>query len=82
MLVLTRKANQSVIIGDDIEVIVLETKGDTAKIGIIAPKRVKVYRQEVYAAIKAENQRAAEMTAPETASTLLKKILRARGQDG
>lgn len=81
MLVLSRKTNQSVMIGDDIEVIVLETKGDTAKIGIVAPRDVKVYRQEIYLAIKEENRRSAEQTAPDqalSAGELLKEALKRR----
>lgn len=81
MLVLSRKINQSVMIGDDIEVIVLETKGDTAKLGIVAPRDVKVFRQEIYLAIKDENQRSAQPTAVETASSLLKDALNRRQQN-
>lgn len=78
MLVLSRKINQSVMIGDDIEVIVLETKGDTAKLGIVAPRDVKVYRQEIYLAIKAENQKSAQPAAIESATSLLKDVLKQR----
>ncbi|HEY9720666.1 MAG TPA: carbon storage regulator CsrA [Oscillatoriaceae cyanobacterium] len=78
MLVLSRKINQSVMIGDDIEVIVLETKGDTAKLGIVAPRDVKVFRQEIYLAIKAENQLSAQPSAAETAGSLLKDALSRR----
>ncbi|MEB3285192.1 MAG: carbon storage regulator CsrA [Candidatus Sericytochromatia bacterium] len=79
MLVLSRKINQSVMIGDDIEVILLETKGDTAKIGIVAPNDVKVYRQEIYQAIKAENLRATQNPATvDAASSLLKNVLHNR----
>lgn len=78
MLVLSRKINQSVMIGDDIEVIVLETKGDTAKLGIVAPASVKVYRQEIYLTIRAENQRAAQAQEVESASSLMKDVLEKR----
>ena len=78
MLVLSRKINQSVMIGDDIQVIVLETKGDTAKLGIVAPSDVKVFRQEIYLAIKAENQKSAQPAAVDAASSLLKKALEKR----
>jgi carbon storage regulator len=78
MLVLSRKINQSVMIGDDIQVIVLETKGDTAKLGIVAPSDVKVFRQEIYLAIKAENQKSAQPAAVDAASSLLKQALQAR----
>lgn len=67
------------MIGDDIEVILLETKGDTAKIGIVAPNDVKVYRQEIYQAIKAENLRATQNPATvDAASSLLKNVLHNR----
>jgi carbon storage regulator len=79
VLVLSRKINQSVMIGDDIEIILLETKGDTAKIGIVAPDDVKIYRQEIYQAIKAENIRATENPATlDVASSLLKSALKRR----
>jgi carbon storage regulator len=48
MLVLTRKANQSIMIGDDIEVFVLSTAGDKVRIGITAPRDIPVFRQEIY----------------------------------
>ena len=52
MLALSRKANESIIIGNDIEITILEVKGEQVKIGIKAPKSVPVYREEVYAQIK------------------------------
>ena len=67
------------MIGDDIEIILLETKGDTAKIGIVAPRDVKVFRQEIYQAIKAENQKSAQAAATvDAASSLLKSVLKQR----
>lgn len=60
MLVLARKKGESIIIGDDIEIVVLETEGETVRIGINAPKQVPVYRQEVYMAIKNSNTEAAK----------------------
>ncbi len=59
MLILARRMNERIIIGDDIEVAVLDIKGDQVKIGIRAPENVKVYRQEVFEAIQEENRRAA-----------------------
>lgn len=79
MLVLSRKINQSVMIGDDIEIILLETKGDTAKIGIVAPRDVKVFRQEIYLAIKDENQKSSQAPIKvEDASSLLKDLVKKR----
>ena len=60
MLILSRKENESIMIGDQIEVSVVDIKGEQVKIGIRAPKNVKVYRQEVYQAIQQENIEAAK----------------------
>ena len=66
MLVLTRKANQSIMIGDDIEVSVLAIMGEKVRIGISAPREVPVFRQEVYVEIQEEGPRpAAEAPVPE-----------------
>jgi carbon storage regulator len=51
MLVLTRKTNQSIMIGDDIEVSILSVAGDKVRIGIDAPRDIAVFRKEVYIAI-------------------------------
>jgi carbon storage regulator len=59
MLVLTRRANQSIVIGNDIVVTVLEVRGDQVRLGIRAPRHVTVNREEVHAAIEAENRQAA-----------------------
>ncbi len=56
MLVLTRKSNQSIMIGDDIEVSILGIVGDKVRVGIKAPRDVPVFRQEVYLEIKSEQQ--------------------------
>ena len=58
MLILSRKVNEKVVIGDDITVSIIEIRGDQVRIGIDAPKKVKVFRQEVYDAIKDENKAA------------------------
>ncbi|MFP4483429.1 MAG: carbon storage regulator CsrA [Spirochaetaceae bacterium] len=68
MLILARRMNERIIIDDNIEVAVLDIKGDQVKIGIRAPKNVKVYRQEVFEAIQAENRRAAETSSRELPS--------------
>ncbi|MCW3488760.1 carbon storage regulator CsrA [Dethiobacter alkaliphilus] len=59
MLVLTRKAGENLIIGNNILIKVLEVKGDTVKIGIEAPKEVAIHREEVHEAIKQANRAAA-----------------------
>ena len=55
MLVLTRKTNQSIMIGDEVEVTVLAVSRDKIRLGITAPKEVPVYRKEVYLSIKNES---------------------------
>ena len=55
MLVLTRKRNQSIMIGDDIEVTVLSTTGDKIRIGIQAPRDIPVFRKEIYLEIQQEH---------------------------
>lgn len=60
MLVLTRKHNQSIMIGSNIEIMVVEIRGDQVKIGIKAPKNVSIYRSEIYEEIMNENRLATE----------------------
>ena len=56
MLALSRKKNEAIIINNDIEITVLEVKGDQVKIGISAPKEVPIYRKEVYLQIQGANR--------------------------
>ncbi len=61
MLVLSRKKNESIVINDDIKVVVVEIRGDKVRLGVEAPKEVPVHRREVYDAIKrSENGETAE----------------------
>lgn len=60
MLALARKINESIMIGNDIEITVLEIKGDQIKIGVKAPKSVPIYRKELYVQIQDENKKAGE----------------------
>ena len=55
MLVLSRKRNEKIVIGDEITLMVIEIKGDAVRLGIEAPRDVGVHRQEVYDAIQREN---------------------------
>ena len=61
MLALTRKKGEALVINNNIEVTVLEIRGDQIKIGISAPKDVPVYRKEVYPQIQKENEAAASV---------------------
>ncbi|MHB8637525.1 MAG: carbon storage regulator CsrA [Fimbriimonadaceae bacterium] len=61
MLVLTRKVHQSIVIGEGIEVVVLEVRGEQVRLGIRAPKDVTVHRKEVYQQILDENRSASEV---------------------
>ncbi|WP_448536086.1 carbon storage regulator CsrA [Pseudothermotoga sp.] len=62
MLVFSRKVGESFIIGDEIEVVVLKIEGSEVKIGISAPKHVKIYRTEIYKKIVEENLRASSVS--------------------
>lgn len=61
MLILRRKVNESIQIGDDIEITILSIEGEQIKIGIDAPKNVDIHRKEVYIAIQEENSEAANI---------------------
>ncbi|MEW6243576.1 MAG: carbon storage regulator CsrA [Bacillota bacterium] len=73
MLVLTRKVNESILVGDSIEIMVVEIKGEQVKIGIRAPSATRIYRKEVFEEIERENKRAAE--APYVGPDRLARIL-------
>lgn len=61
MLVLTRKLHQSIMIGDQIEVVVLEVRGEQVRLGIRAPRDVTVHRKEIYSQIQDENLEATQV---------------------
>jgi cytosine deaminase len=71
MLVLSRQREQAIMIGDDIEVSIVDIRGDKVRIGIDAPRSVSVHRKEIYEAIRKENQAAAQIRADEIPSQLL-----------
>ncbi len=73
MLALSRKKNEAIVINNNIEVTILEVKGDQVKIGITAPKEVPVYRKEVYMQIQNANQEAVDAGGMEALQNLLKK---------
>ena len=63
MLIITRRPGEKIVLGDDVVVTVMEISGQTARIGIDAPKSVPVYREEIWTAVKAENEAAASADA-------------------
>ena len=69
MLVLSRQRDETIMIGDDIEVTVVDIRGDKVRLGITAPREVSVHRKEVYDAIRRENRAAAQVK-PEDLSGL------------
>src|SRR5438552_15374131 len=77
MLVLARKSDETIMIGDDIEVTVVDIRGDKVRLGINAPKEISVHRKEVYDAIRRENREAAQVK-PEDLSGLGKIAPRAQ----
>jgi len=68
MLVLSRHRDESIMIGDDVVVTIVDIRGDKVRLGINAPQDVPVHRQEVYEAIQRENRRASQMQPAETRS--------------
>jgi len=66
MLVLSRHRDESIMIGDDVVVTIVDIRGDKVRLGIAAPQDIPVHRQEVYEAIKRENQRAGKLEPTDT----------------
>ena len=73
MLALARKVNESIMIGNDIEITVLEIKGDQIKLGVKAPKSVPIYRKELYVQIQDENKQAGSAVDVEALRGLFQK---------
>ena len=71
MLALARKVNESIVINDNIEITVLEVKGDQIKLGIDAPKSVPVYRKELYVQIQEANQAAVNKPGPKALGDMM-----------
>lgn len=68
MLILTRRATETVMIGDEVTVTVLEVRGNQVRLGINAPKSVPVHREEIYARIQLEKKGEAGKAAPSSAA--------------
>ncbi|MGN7469330.1 carbon storage regulator CsrA [Brevibacillus sp. SAFN-007a] len=77
MLVLARKKNESIMIGDSIEIKVISVDGDQVRIGIEAPRHMDVYRKEIFDAIQEENRMA---TQSQTDWKMLKKLLQSNSE--
>jgi len=84
MLVLTRHVDEAIMIGDDIEVVVVDIRGGRVRLGITAPKEVSVHRKEVYELIQAENIEAAKVALEDArkARELLRKRSGAAEKEG
>ena len=61
MLVLSRQRDETIMIGDDVQITIVDIRGDKVRLGISAPRHIQVHRKEVYDAIKRENEQAAKM---------------------
>ncbi len=68
MLVLSRQRDETIMIGDDVEITVVDIRGDKVRLGITAPTKIAVHRKEVYDAIKSENERAARINNADVSS--------------
>ena len=66
MLVLSRHRDESIMIGDDVVITIVDIRGDKVRLGIDAPQHIPVHRQEVYDAIQRENQKAAQLRPADT----------------
>ena len=73
MLVLSRQRDQAIMIGDDVEITVVDIRGDKVRLGITAPRRIQVHRKEVYEAIQRENQQAAKLKPHDVADVVQPK---------
>ncbi|MGD8453433.1 MAG: carbon storage regulator CsrA [Phycisphaerae bacterium] len=67
MLVLSRQRDESIIIGDNVQITVVDIRGDKVRLGIIAPAEIPVHRKEVYDAIQRENRKASAVEAEDLA---------------
>jgi carbon storage regulator len=81
VLVLTRRLNQSIKIGDDIEIMIIEVRGDQVRLGVTAPRSIAVHRKEVYLQIQQENLNAVrEPASNETVAAALQGLFRTDGE--
>ena len=76
MLILTRKTNEKIRIGNDITITIIEVRGDQVKVGVDAPKEIKVFRHEVLQAIQNENKIAVANEGAEKKLSMLSSLLK------
>jgi carbon storage regulator len=68
MLVLSRQRDESIMIGDNVQITVVDIRGDKVRLGIVAPAEIPVHRKEVFDAIQRENRKAAEVSTEDVAT--------------
>lgn len=78
MLVLSRQRDESIIVGDNVQITIVDIRGDKVRLGIEAPPDISVHRKEVFDAIQRENRKAAGMTSEELATVTRGKPRNAR----
>ena len=71
MLVLSRQRDESIMIGDNVQVTIVDIRGDKVRLGIVAPAEIPVHRKEVYDAIQRENRKAAGVTTDDLAEVVV-----------
>ena len=79
MLVLSRQRDETIVIGDNIEITVVDIRGDKVRLGITAPREIQVHRKEIYEAIKRENHESTQVQAEDL--SLAERNLRRMGHD-
>jgi carbon storage regulator len=80
MLVLSRQRDESIMIGDDVEIIIVDVRGDKVRLGITAPKSIPVHRREIYDAIQREKAEKKEPEKPAEQEPQAKKQNKSKGQ--
>ncbi|NBV62919.1 MAG: carbon storage regulator [Planctomycetes bacterium] len=89
MLVLSRQRDERIVIGDEVEVVVVDIRGEKVRLGIVAPNTVSVHRKEIYEAIRRENQDAASVRgelprlgAPLSGAEAVRRLAQRSTEDG